>query len=65
MRKTLFALAITTLAGAAFAADLRVGLNPAYEPFESKTDTDKIVTFDVDKDKAKCAQIQRKSVLVK
>ena len=64
MLKTLFALAITTLAGAAFAADLRVGLNPAYEPFESKTATGEIVGFDVDIANALCAQIQRKCVFV-
>ena len=64
MRKTLFALAITTLAGAAFAADLRVGLNPAYEPFESKTPTGEIVGFDVDIANALCEQIKRKCVFV-
>ena len=64
MRKTLLALAITTLAGSALAADLRVGLNPAYEPFESKTPSGEIVGFDVDVANALCAQLQRKCVFV-
>ena len=48
MRKTLFALAATTLVSSVFAAELRVGLNPAYEPFESKTPSGDIVGFDVE-----------------
>jgi arginine/ornithine transport system substrate-binding protein len=51
-------------AGAAVAADLRVGLNPAYEPFESKTPTGEIVGFDVDIANALCEQIKRKCVFV-
>jgi len=64
MRKTLVALAAMTLAGTALAADLRIGLNPAYEPFESKTPSGEIVGFDVDIANALCAQIKRKCVFV-
>ena len=45
MRKSIIALALAGLAGAAVAADLRVGLNPAYEPFESKTPSGEIVDW--------------------
>lgn len=64
MRKSIIALALAGLAGAAVAADLRVGLNPAYEPFESKTATGEIVGFDVDIANALCEQIKRKCVFV-
>lgn len=64
MQKSIVALALAMLAGTALAADLRVGLNPAYEPFESKTATGEIVGFDVDIANALCAQIQRKCVFV-
>ena len=64
MRKTLFALAATTLVSSVFAAELRVGLNPAYEPFESQTPSGEIVGFDVDIANALCEQIQRKCVFV-
>ena len=60
MLKTLVALAAMTLAGTALAADLRIGLNPAYEPFESKTPSGEIVGFDVDIANALCAKIKRK-----
>lgn len=64
MQKQFIALALAGLAGVACAADLRVGLNPAYEPFESKTATGEIVGFDVDIANALCAQIKRKCVFV-
>ena len=64
MRKSIITLALAGLAGAAVAADLRVGLNPAYEPFESKTATGEIVGFDVDIANALCEQIKRKCVFV-
>lgn len=64
MRKSIIALALAGLAGSAVAADLRVGLNPAYEPFESKTATGEIVGFDVDIANALCEQIKRKCVFV-
>ena len=64
MRRTLIALALAAVAGTAFAADLRVGLNPAYEPFEYKNAQGEVVGFDVDLAKALCAQIQRKCVFV-
>ena len=64
MRKSIVALALAGLAGAAVAADLRVGLNPAYEPFESKTAAGEIVGFDVDIANALCEQIKRKCVFV-
>ncbi|MBS0506694.1 MAG: transporter substrate-binding domain-containing protein [Proteobacteria bacterium] len=64
MQKSIIALALAGLAGTAVAADLRVGLNPAYEPFESKTATGEIVGFDVDIANALCEQIKRKCVFV-
>lgn len=64
MQKKIAALALAGLAGAACAADLRVGLNPAYEPFESKTASGEIVGFDVDIANALCEQIKRKCVFV-
>lgn len=64
MRKCIIALALAGLAGTVLAADLRVGLNPAYEPFESKTATGEIVGFDVDIANALCEQIKRKCVFV-
>ncbi|GAA3998336.1 ABC transporter substrate-binding protein [Comamonas faecalis] len=64
MRKFMITLALAALAGGAQAADLRVGLNPAYEPFESKTATGEIVGFDVDIANALCEQIKRKCVFV-
>ncbi|MFT3814222.1 MAG: lysine/arginine/ornithine ABC transporter substrate-binding protein [Acidovorax sp.] len=64
MRKTLIALALAAVAGTSFAADLRVGLNPAYEPFEYKNAHGEVVGFDVDIAKALCAQLQRKCVFV-
>ena len=64
MQKKIAALALVGLAGAACAADLRVGLNPAYEPFESKTASGEIVGFDVDIANALCEQIKRKCVFV-
>lgn len=64
MRKSLIALAMAVVAGSALAADLRVGLNPAYEPFEYKSPTGEVIGFDVDIAKALCEQIQRKCVFV-
>ncbi|MBS0466827.1 MAG: transporter substrate-binding domain-containing protein [Proteobacteria bacterium] len=64
MQKSIVALALAMLAGTALAADLRVGLNPAYEPFESKTAAGEIVGFDVDIANALCEQIKRKCVFV-
>jgi len=64
MRKSLIALAMAMVAGSALAADLRVGLNPAYEPFEYKSPTGEVIGFDVDIAKALCEQIQRKCVFV-
>ncbi|KAB2897365.1 MAG: transporter substrate-binding domain-containing protein [Burkholderiaceae bacterium] len=64
MRKSLIALAMAVVAGSALAADLRVGLNPAYEPFEYKSPTGEVIGFDVDIAKAQCEQLQRKCVFV-
>lgn len=64
MRKSLIALAMAVVAGSALAADLRVGLNPAYEPFEYKSPTGEVIGFDVDIAKALCEQLQRKCVFV-
>ncbi|GAB2469363.1 MAG: lysine/arginine/ornithine ABC transporter substrate-binding protein [Comamonas sp.] len=67
MRASLTAVAVATLAtlaGSALAADLRVGTNPAYEPFEYKTPSGEIVGFDIDIANALCEQLKRKCVFV-
>ena len=67
MRAPLMAVALAalaTFAGSALAADLRVGTNPAYEPFEYKTAAGDIVGFDIEIANALCAQLQRKCVFV-
>lgn len=64
MRASLMAVALATLAGSTLAADLRVGTNPAYEPFEYKTASGEIVGFDIDIANALCEQLKRKCVFV-
>ena len=64
MRKTLIALAVAAIAAPAFAADLKVAVDPTYEPFTYKTPQGELAGFDVDVAKAVCAQIQRKCVFV-
>jgi len=68
MRKSLIALAATLAtvlaAGPALAADLRVAIDPTYEPFTYKTPGGEATGFDVDIAKAVCEQLHRKCVFV-
>ena len=64
MRASLMAVALATLATTSMAADLRVGTNAAYEPFEYKTASGEIVGFDIDIANALCEQLKRKCVFV-
>ena len=64
MRKTLIALAVAAIAAPAFAADLKVAVDPTYEPFTYKTPQGEVTGFDVDIAKAVCEQIKRKCVFV-
>ena len=64
MRKTLIALAVAAIAAPAFAADLKVAVDPTYEPFTFKTPKGEVSGFDVDIAKAVCEQIKRKCVFV-
>jgi arginine/ornithine transport system substrate-binding protein len=58
------ALAAAALAVPALAADLRVAVDPTYEPFTYKTSSGELTGFDVDIAKAVCEQIKRKCVFV-
>jgi arginine/ornithine transport system substrate-binding protein len=64
MRKTLIAVAVAAIAAPALAADLRVAVDPTYEPFTYKTPQGEVTGFDVDIAKAVCEQIKRKCVFV-
>ena len=64
MRKSLMALAVALAAGPVLAADLRVAVDPTYEPFTYKTPSGEVTGFDVDIAKAVCEQLQRKCVFV-
>ena len=64
MRKTLLAVAVAAIAAPAFAADLKVAVDPTYEPFTYKTPQGEVTGFDVDIAKAVCEQIKRKCVFV-
>lgn len=65
MKKLMLALALSTLAAASFAQgkDLKVAIDPTYEPFTYKAEG-KPVGFDVDIANALCEQIKRKCVFV-
>jgi arginine/ornithine transport system substrate-binding protein len=65
MKKLLLALALCTLGATSFAQakDLRVAIDPTYEPFTFKQEG-KPVGFDVDIANALCEQIRRKCVFV-
>lgn len=66
--RTLSALALgLALAAGAQAAELpelRVGMDPTFEPYEYKTPDGKLVGFDVDFANALCAQLKMKCVFV-
>lgn len=65
MRKTIWALALVTAGmGAASATDLKVAIDPTYEPFTFKTADGKPAGFDVDIAQAICTELKRKCVFV-
>jgi arginine/ornithine transport system substrate-binding protein len=66
MKKILLALALGTLCSLSFAQgkDLKVAIDPTYEPFTFKTADGKPTGFDVDIASALCEQIKRKCVFV-
>ena len=66
MRKTLITIALAGIATAAAAQgkDLKVAIDPTYEPFTFKTPDGKPTGFDVDIAQALCEQIKRKCVFV-
>lgn len=66
MKKLLLAAAISALCASSFAQgkDLKVAIDPTYEPFTFKTADGKPTGFDVDIASALCEQIKRKCVFV-
>ncbi|WP_394789217.1 ABC transporter substrate-binding protein [Rhodoferax sp.] len=66
MKKLLLAIAISAAGVSAFAQakELRVAIDPTYEPFTFKTADGKPTGFDVDIANAVCEQIKRKCVFV-
>ena len=66
MKKILLAIAIGSLCATSFAQgkDLKVAIDPTYEPFTFKTPDGKPTGFDVDIANALCEQIKRKCVFV-
>jgi arginine/ornithine transport system substrate-binding protein len=66
MKKILLAIAIGSLCATSFAQgkDLKVAIDPTYEPFTFKTPDGKPTGFDVDIASALCEQIKRKCVFV-
>ena len=66
MKKLLLVIALGSLCATAFAQgkDLKVAIDPTYEPFTFKTPDGKPTGFDVDIASALCEQIKRKCVFV-
>ncbi|WPC68381.1 ABC transporter substrate-binding protein [Rhodoferax ferrireducens] len=66
MKKLLLAIAIGSLCAVSFAQgkDLKVAIDPTYEPFTFKTADGKPTGFDVDIASALCEQVKRKCVFV-
>ena len=66
MKKVILALAMTSLSVAAMAQakELKVAIDPTYEPFTFKTPDGKPTGFDVDIANAVCEQVKRKCVFV-
>ena len=66
MKKLLLAVALGSLCAVSFAQgkDLKVAIDPTYEPFTFKTADGKPTGFDVDIANAVCEQIKRKCVFV-
>ena len=66
MKKLLLAIAMGSLCAVSFAQgkDLKVAIDPTYEPFTFKTADGKPTGFDVDIANALCEQVRRKCVFV-
>jgi len=66
MKKLLLAAAISALCASAFAQgkDLKVAIDPTYEPFTYKSPEGKPIGFDIDIANAICEQIKRNCVYV-
>ena len=66
MKKLISALAVASLTVSAMAQvkELKVAIDPTYEPFTFKTPDGKPTGFDVDIANAVCEQIKRKCVFV-
>jgi arginine/ornithine transport system substrate-binding protein len=66
MKKLLLAIALGSVCAVSFAQgkDLKVAIDPTYEPFTFKTADGKPTGFDVDIASALCEQIKRKCVFV-
>lgn len=66
MKKLLLVIALSTLSVTSFAQgkDLKVAIDPTYEPFTFKTADGKPTGFDVDIANALCEQLKRKCVFV-
>ena len=66
MKKVILAFAMTSLSVAAMAQakELKVAIDPTYEPFTFKTADGKPTGFDVDIANAVCEQVKRKCVFV-
>lgn len=66
MKKVLLAVALGSICAVSFAQgkDLKVAIDPTYEPFTFKTADGKPTGFDVDIASALCEQIKRKCVFV-
>ena len=66
MKKLILSVALGTLAMTASAQDkeLKVAIDPTYEPFTFKTPDGKPAGFDIDIANAICTQIKRKCVFV-
>ena len=66
MKKLLLAIALGSICAVSFAQgkDLKVAIDPTYEPFTFKTADGKPTGFDVDIATALCEQIKRKCVFV-
>jgi arginine/ornithine transport system substrate-binding protein len=66
MKKALFAVVFGALCASSLAQmkELKVAIDPTYEPFTFKTADDKPTGFDVDIANALCQQMQRKCVFV-
>jgi arginine/ornithine transport system substrate-binding protein len=66
MKKLLLSIALGSICAFTFAQgkDLKVAIDPTYEPFTFKTADGKPTGFDVDIASALCEQIKRKCVFV-